>query len=68
MKRSVIRSQLVVAILCDVPHPRQRLVTRLLDDFEVTDLDARNGEIRDFKFNLKVKSFRKNFGKVVEQF
>lgn len=30
----------VIAILRDVPHPGQSLVSALLDDFEVPDLDT----------------------------
>lgn len=45
------RSQLVVAVLGDVAHPRQRLVARLLNDLQVPDLDARHGEIRDLELD-----------------
>ena len=33
--------QLVVPVLSDVPHPRKRLVPRLLDDLQISDLKMR---------------------------
>ena len=41
----------VIAILCDIAHPGQGLVTALLDDFEVSDLNSRHSEIWNFVFD-----------------
>mmetsp|Transcript_5388 Transcript_5388/g.14181 ORF Transcript_5388/g.14181 Transcript_5388/m.14181 type:complete len:204 (-) Transcript_5388:988-1599(-) len=45
------RAQLVVSILGDVAHPRERLVAALLDDLQVAHLDARDGEVGDLKLD-----------------
>jgi hypothetical protein len=34
-------SDLIVAILCDISHPWQCLITGLLNDLEVADLNSR---------------------------
>merc|ERR1712232_722945 len=36
-------AQLVIAVLRDVPNPRQRLVSTFLDDLEIAHLNARHG-------------------------
>ena len=41
----------VVTVLRDVPHPRERLVPALLHDLEVPDLDAGHGEVRDLELD-----------------
>lgn len=42
---------LVVTTVCDVADPRHGLVAALFDDLEVADLDARDGEVGDFKLD-----------------
>jgi len=44
-------SNLIVAVLGDVTYPRQRLISTLLDDLQVSDLDTRDCEIGDFKLD-----------------
>ena len=44
-------ANLIVSILRDVPDPRQCLVSALLNDLEVSDLDATDGEIRNLKLD-----------------
>lgn len=38
--------QLAVTVLGDVPHPRQRLVARLLDDLQLLHIYATGSEVR----------------------
>lgn len=42
---------IVIAILCDISHPREGLVTAFFDDLEVADLDPRDSEIGDLKLH-----------------
>lgn len=42
---------LVVSVLCDVPHPGQSLVSALFDDLQVPYLDARRREVRDLELD-----------------
>ncbi len=39
------------SILCDIPNPRECLITTLINDFQVSNLNTRHGEIRDFEFD-----------------
>ena len=45
-------ADLVVAVLCDVAHPRQSLVPALLDDLEVAHLQSRRCEVGDFELDV----------------
>lgn len=42
---------IVIAILRDIPHPGESLVTALFDDLEVADLDTRDSEIGNLKLH-----------------
>jgi len=50
--RASRHAQLVVAVLRDVAHPRQRGVAALFQDLQVAHLDARHSEIGDLKLDL----------------
>ena len=42
-------SDLIIATLGDISHPRQSLVSTALNNFEVANLNARDSEIGNFK-------------------
>lgn len=44
---------IVISVLCDVTHPGKSLVSALLDNLQVADLDAGDREVR----NLKLDSY-----------
>ena len=48
----LISPQLIVSILRDIADPRQRLVSRLLDNLQVSHLDSRCGEVGDLEPDL----------------
>ena len=46
---SLLHSQLIVTISSDVAHPRQRFVSTLLHNLQISHLQSRGRVIRDFK-------------------
>ena len=51
-KNCSLHPNLVFAVLGDVPDPWQGLIATLFDDLEVTNLHARNSEVRYLKLDL----------------
>jgi len=49
---SSVHTDLIVAILCDVAHPRKSLVSAFLYDLEISDLDARDSKVRNLELDL----------------
>ena len=47
---------IVITILCNIPYPRESLVTTLFDDLEVADLDTRHREVRNLKLHRNWRS------------
>ena len=45
MSSTLLHSQLVIAISCDISHPRQRLISALLHDLQVAYLQSRSGVV-----------------------
>lgn len=41
----------IITFLRNVPNPRQSLISTLLDNLEIADLDARYGEVRNLKLD-----------------
>ena len=46
---TLLHSQLIVTISSDVAHPRQRFVSTLLHNLQISHLQSRGSVIRDFK-------------------
>ena len=42
---------IIIAVLCDVPHPGEGLVATFFDNLEVADLDSRYRKVRNLKLH-----------------
>lgn len=50
LRGALLRSELVVSILGNIPNPRESLIAALLNYLQVANLDSRSGEIWNLKF------------------
>lgn len=49
---TLLRSELIISILCDVAYPWESLVSTLFNDLQISHLYARYSEVRNLKFNM----------------
>ena len=49
---SSLHSNLIISVLGYVANPRQSLIPTFVNNFEISNLNARNGEVRNFELDL----------------